>query len=82
LLRVGQTTPTGSGYYVNLGGEVVHIVSKPGIDALLVLLSNPPYAFTDLLTPSPESPTPDTPTETATPDPEDSNETATPTATP
>jgi len=76
--EIGVVTPTGNGYYVSSGNEIV-IVSKSSIDAILGLLTNPPYAET--LTPSPipatatETPLPATPeiatatNETATPKP-------------
>ena len=50
-VKIGVVTPTESGYYVqNTDGETV-IVSKSSVDALLGLLSNPPYLETP--TPSP-----------------------------
>jgi hypothetical protein len=73
--EIGVITPSETGYYIrNEAGEVV-IVSKDSVDALLGLLTNPPYAETP--TPSPtatETPLPSsTPeaaaTETATPTP-------------
>ena len=42
-LEVGAMTPTGSGYYVQMDEGTVYIVSPDGIDALLNLLSAPPY---------------------------------------
>ena len=48
--EIGVVTPTGNGYYVSSGNETV-IVSKSAIDAIIGLLTNPPYAET--LTPSP-----------------------------
>jgi Domain of unknown function (DUF4340) len=55
--NIGVVTPSESGYYVQLdgAGQIV-IVSKDSIDALIGLLTNPPYAET--LTPSPTAPTP------------------------
>lgn len=51
-VEIGVITPTESGYYVReAGGEVV-IVSRSAIDALLGLLTNPPY----LETPVPVTP--------------------------
>lgn len=47
---VGVITPSESGYYVRDGERVV-IVSRSAIDALLGLLTNPPY----LETPTPEA---------------------------
>ena len=61
--EIGVITPTESGYYVrNADGEIV-IVSKSSLDALLGLLTNPPYLETPL------PPTPEAGTETATPTP-------------
>jgi len=75
--EVGVITPSEGGYYVrNEAGEIL-IVSRDSLDALLGMLTNPPYLETP--TPSPTvtetplpSPTPEavTPaTETATPQP-------------
>ena len=50
ITQIGVVTPTGNGYYVSSGNETV-IVSKSAIDAIIGLLTNPPYAET--LTPSP-----------------------------
>ncbi len=73
-VKVGVVTPTESGYYVQdaSSGDVV-IVSKSSLDALLGLLTAPPYLETP--TPSP------IPTETVLPasaTPTPGNETATP----
>ena len=75
-VNIGVVTPSESGYYVRdaSGGDVL-IVSKSAVDALLMLLTTPPYLET--LTPSPtatETPLPTTPTviptdETVTPQP-------------
>lgn len=51
---IGVLTPTESGYYVRSAEEIV-IVNRSGIDALLGLLTNPPYVETP--TPSPIPPT-------------------------
>ena len=75
--EVGVITPSEGGYYVrNEAGEIL-IVSRDSLDALLGMLTNPPFAATP--TPSPiatetplPSPTPEAvtpPTETATPQP-------------
>ena len=76
IAEIGVVTPTGNGYYARSGDEIV-IVSKSAIDALIGLLTNPPYAET--LTPSP---IPATATDTPllpTPEPATAtNETATP----
>ena len=46
-VRIGVVTPTESGYYVqNAAGDEVLIVTKSSIDALLGLLTAPPYAET------------------------------------
>jgi hypothetical protein len=78
IAEIGVTTPTGNGYYVQSNDQIV-IVSKSAIDALVGLLTNPPYAET--LTPSlipptaTETPLPPTPelatatNESATPKP-------------
>jgi hypothetical protein len=73
-VKVGVVTPTESGYYVQdaSGGDVM-IVSKSSLDALLGLLTAPPYLETP--TPSPIPTETSLPaTATATP----GNETATP----
>ena len=63
IAEVGVLTPTENGYYALKDGEIV-IVNRSGIDALIGLLTNPPYAAT--LTPGPISPGTG---ETATPTP-------------
>lgn len=46
-VRIGDLTPTESGYYADVNkSEEVLILSKSGIDALLVLLTSPPYENT------------------------------------
>lgn len=65
-IDVGNLTPTQSGYYVQYDDETIYIVSQDGIDALLNLLTAPPYPPT--ATPSLE-PTPAVSLETATPTP-------------
>jgi uncharacterized protein DUF4340 len=63
---VGVITPTESGYYVRDAADKIVIVSRSAIDALLGLLTNPPYAATstpasvtsEASTPSSESATP------------------------
>jgi hypothetical protein len=63
---VGVITPTESGYYVRDAADKIVIVSRSAIDALLGLLTNPPYLET--LTPAPPSPETGSPAiETATP---------------
>jgi hypothetical protein len=65
-VNIGVVTPSESGYYVQAasGGDVM-IVSKSAIDALLMLLTSPPYLET--LTPSPTGT--ETPMPSATPEP-------------
>ena len=53
IVAIGVLTPTETGYYALNEGEIV-IVDRSGIDALINLLANPPYAET--LTPSPLPP--------------------------
>jgi hypothetical protein len=62
-LEVGSMTPTQSGYYVRLDKGQSVIVSLTSLDALLNLVTFPPYAETP--TPSPQPVT-----ETLTPEPE------------
>ena len=45
-LLVGSATPIQSGYYCQLDGGSVVVVDKPGMDALLGLLTSPPYLAT------------------------------------
>ena len=50
-VRIGDLTPTESGYYTSVdGSDSVLIVSKTGLDALLTMVTSPPYANT----PTPE----------------------------
>ncbi len=45
-LTVGSVTPIQDGYYTSLDGGPVRIVDKQGLDALIPLLTEPPYAAT------------------------------------
>ncbi len=45
-LLIGSVTPIESGYYCQLDGGPVIVVDKPGMDALLGLLTAPPYVAT------------------------------------
>lgn len=75
MVEIGVITPTESGYYVRaVNGDIV-IISRSSVDALLGLLTNPPYLETPTASPIPltETPVPPTP-EAATP----SNATPTP----
>jgi hypothetical protein len=63
---IGVITPTETGYYVRSGANEIVIVSRSAIDALLGLLTNPPY----METPTPIPVTPETdppPSKTAAP---------------
>jgi ribosomal protein S11 len=64
VLKVGAVTPIQDGYYTSLDGGPIQIVDKQGLDALVQLLAQPPYATT--LTPSP-APTTTPPAATDTP---------------
>ena len=49
IVRIGDLTPTGSGYYANVNGSnEVLIVSQTGLDALLIMLESPPYKSTPM----------------------------------
>ena len=51
-VRIGDLTPTESGYYTSVDdSNEVLIISKTGLDALLMLVTSPPYANTP--TPAP-----------------------------
>ncbi len=52
-IEVGNLTPTSSGYYVRYDGGKIYVINQSGIDALLNLLTAPPYPATE--TPSPTS---------------------------
>jgi hypothetical protein len=54
-IEVGNLTPTSSGYYVRFDGENIYIISRSGIDALVKLVSSPPYAATETPPPSPDA---------------------------
>ena len=52
VVRIGDLTPTSSGYYTNVNGsDEVLIVGKTGLDALLTMVTSPP--FLDSPTPVP-----------------------------
>jgi hypothetical protein len=52
VVRIGDLTPTGSGYYTNITGiDGVLIVDKTGLDSLLTLVTSPPIM--EILTPTP-----------------------------
>lgn len=65
-VEIGVITPTESGYYVRDPEGQIVIVSRSAVDALLGLLTNPPYLETPTAAPmTPEEGTPSN--ETATP---------------
>jgi hypothetical protein len=47
VIQVGNLTPTGSGYYVRFDAGNLFVVSQAGIDALLKLLTAPPFPATE-----------------------------------
>lgn len=68
IVEVGVLTPTELGYYMRDADGNILIVSKSSVDALLGLLTNPPYAATE--TPFPITPEAVVPAQaTATPQP-------------
>ena len=75
MVEIGVITPTESGYYVRAANGDIVIISRSSVDALLGLLTNPPYLETPTTSPIPltETPVPPMP-EAATP----SNATPTP----
>jgi hypothetical protein len=87
-LNVGSVTPIQNGYYTSLDNGAIKIVDKPGLDALIGLLTNPPYVATPVppitVTPTVETPTLLAPSETpgATGSPAPTNTGAAPTSTP
>lgn len=62
-LLVGSVNPIQTGYYTQLDGGKTQIVDKPGLDSLLGLVTNPPYAqtLTPTVTPTVFVPATDTP---------------------
>jgi hypothetical protein len=68
VIQVGALTPTNSGYYVRYDSGNLYVVAQSGIDALLNLLTAPPYVITETSVPTTENTA--TPTlETVTPTP-------------
>jgi hypothetical protein len=60
-IEVGDLTPTASGYYARYDGRKIYVISQSGIDALLKLLTTPPYPATEtpsLTVESDNTPTP------------------------
>ncbi len=77
VIQVGTLTPTGSGYYVRFDAGNLYVVSQAGIEALLNLLTAPPFPATatpvstlqETTTPTLEIVTPTSTMETVTPTP-------------
>lgn len=42
-LDIGDKTPVGDGYYIRFDGGTIYIIGASGIDAILNLLTSPPY---------------------------------------
>ena len=60
-IEVGNLTPTSSGYYARFDGGKIYVIAQSGIDALLNLLTSPPFpaTATPVATPVPiNTPTP------------------------
>lgn len=58
LITIGSSSPTGSGYYVQLDGKDVFVVSEYSLDTILDMADNPPFPATStplatLVIPSP-----------------------------
>ena len=47
IIQVGTLTPINSGYYVRYDSGNLYVVSQAGIDALINLLTAPPFAATE-----------------------------------
>jgi hypothetical protein len=54
-LEVGIMTPTSSGYYIRLDNGKIYVIANSGIDALLNLLTAPPFPATATPVPASES---------------------------
>jgi hypothetical protein len=61
VIQVGTLTPTTSGYYVRYDAGNLYVVSQSGIDALLNLLTAPPYPATETPIPTTEETATSTP---------------------
>lgn len=46
VIQIGTLTPTNSGYYVRYDAGNLYVISQSGIDALLNLLTAPPFPAT------------------------------------
>jgi hypothetical protein len=47
VIQIGSLTPTASGYYVRFDTGNLYVVSQAGIDALLKMLTSPPFPATE-----------------------------------
>jgi len=52
-LEIGDSTPTKSGYYARVDNDKIIITDLSGIDALLNLVTSPPYLYTPTPSPTP-----------------------------
>lgn len=77
-VEIGVVTPTNSGYYVRSEDGLVVIITKDSVDAILNLLTDPPYAGTPTPSPIPATETPLSPTRTMPTTPESAAATPTP----
>ena len=51
-VEIGVLTPTGQGYYARGENNEILIISNSAVDALISLLTNPPYAPTETASPA------------------------------
>jgi hypothetical protein len=52
VIQIGTLTPTNSGYYIHFDAGNLYVVSQAGIDALLKLLTAPPFPATETPVPT------------------------------
>jgi hypothetical protein len=55
IIQVGSLTPISTGYYVRFDNGNLYAVSQPGIDALVGLISAPPFPATETPVPTIET---------------------------
>jgi hypothetical protein len=53
-IEIGNMTPTNSGYYIRYDDGKIYVISQAGIDALVNLLTAPPYPATETPVPTSE----------------------------
>jgi hypothetical protein len=51
IINVGDSTPTGSGYYVLVSGRPLYVINKSGLDSVLKLIDTPPIEPTPTTNP-------------------------------